>query len=82
MLNGKRLYVKMVILNVIRWDMFEKLLKFEDMLQEEWNFQKLYQKLFFFLFIYMGVKVEVFFVGIECYYLVFEDEWLKLEELY
>lgn len=82
MSNGKRLYAKTVISNATRWDTFEKLLKSEDMPQEERNFQKLYQKSPSFLSIHMGVKAEVLPAGTECHHLVLEDEWSKLEEPY
>jgi len=63
--NGKKLYAKTVISNATRWDTFEKLLKAEDMPEEERNFQKLYQKSPSFLSIHMGVKAEVLPAGID-----------------
>uniref|UniRef100_A0A7I4CNY9 Amine oxidase domain-containing protein n=1 Tax=Physcomitrium patens TaxID=3218 RepID=A0A7I4CNY9_PHYPA len=80
--NGETLYAKTVISNATRWDTFQKLLKAEDMPQEEKNFQKLYRKSPSFLSIHMGVKAEVLPHGTECHHLVLEDEWLKLEEPY
>lgn len=80
--NGKKLYAKTVISNATRWDTFEKLLKSEDMPEEERNFQKLYQKSPSFLSIHMGVKAEVLPAGTECHHLVLESQWSKLEEPY
>ncbi|KAG0554587.1 hypothetical protein KC19_12G102600 [Ceratodon purpureus] len=80
--NGKSLYAKTVISNATRWDTFEKLLKAEDMPQEEKNFQKLYRKSPSFLSIHMGVKAEVLPPGTECHHLVLEDEWSRLEDPY
>ena len=80
--NGKTLHAKTVISNATRWDTFEKLLKAEDMPQEEKNFQKLYRKSPSFLSIHMGVKAEVLPPGTECHHLVLEHEWSKLEDPY
>jgi prolycopene isomerase len=80
--TGNTLYAKTVISNATRWDTFEKLMKAEDMPQEEKNFQKLYRKSPSFLSIHMGVKAEVLPPGTECHHLVLEDEWSKLEDPY
>lgn len=50
----------------------EKLLKPENMPEEERNFQKLYRKSPSFLSIHMGVKAEVLPAGTECHHLVLE----------
>uniref|UniRef100_A0A0E0BKF9 prolycopene isomerase n=1 Tax=Oryza glumipatula TaxID=40148 RepID=A0A0E0BKF9_9ORYZ len=80
--NGKELFAKTVISNATRWDTFGKLLKVEELPEEEKNFQKNYVKAPSFLSIHMGVKASVLPADTDCHHFVLEDDWANLEKPY
>lgn len=80
--NGRELYAKTVISNATRWDTFGKLLKKEELPEEEKRFQKAYVKAPSFLSIHMGVKAEVLPLDTDCHHFVLEDDWKHLEDPY
>ncbi|CAN6381533.1 unnamed protein product [Urochloa humidicola] len=80
--NGKEFYAKTVISNATRWDTFGKLLKDQELPEEEKNFQKNYVKAPSFLSIHMGVKASVLPAGTDCHHFVLEDDWNNLEKPY
>ncbi|XP_062196993.1 prolycopene isomerase, chloroplastic [Phragmites australis] len=80
--NGKEFFAKTVISNATRWDTFGKLLKDEELPEEEKNFQKNYVKAPSFLSIHMGVKASVLPAGTDCHHFVLEDDWSNLEKPY
>nr|ALE33750.1 carotenoid isomerase [Erythranthe lewisii] len=80
--DGRKFYAKTVISNATRWDTFGKLLKKEDMPEEEKRFQKAYVKAPSFLSIHMAVKADVLPPGTDCHHFVLEDDWKNLEDSY
>lgn len=80
--DGRELFAKTIVSNATRWDTFGKLLKREDLPNEEQNFQKLYVKAPSFLSIHMGVKAEVLPPDTDCHHFVLEDDWTSLEKPY
>uniref|UniRef100_A0A0E0F6U7 prolycopene isomerase n=1 Tax=Oryza meridionalis TaxID=40149 RepID=A0A0E0F6U7_9ORYZ len=80
--NGKEFFAKTVISNATRWDTFGKLLKVEELPEEEKNFQKNYVKAPSFLSIHMGVKASVLPADTDCHHFVLEDDWANLEKPY
>ncbi|XP_072977595.1 prolycopene isomerase, chloroplastic [Typha angustifolia] len=80
--DGKEFFARTVISNATRWDTFGKLVKVEDLPEEEKNFQKNYVKAPSFLSIHMGVKASILPAGTDCHHFVLEDDWAKLEEPY
>nr|Q52QW3.1 RecName: Full=Prolycopene isomerase 1, chloroplastic; Short=CrtISO1; AltName: Full=Carotenoid isomerase 1; AltName: Full=OcrtISO22; Flags: Precursor [Oncidium hybrid cultivar]AAX84688.1 carotenoid isomerase [Oncidium hybrid cultivar] len=77
--NGREFFAKTVISNATRWDTFGKLLKVEDIPQEEKNFKKIYLKAPSFLSIHMGVKAFVLPPDTDCHHFILEDNWGRLE---
>ncbi|EYU38703.1 hypothetical protein MIMGU_mgv1a003077mg [Erythranthe guttata] len=80
--DGRKFYAKTVISNATRWDTFGKLLKKEDMPEEEKRFQKAYVKAPSFLSIHMAVKADVLPPDTDCHHFVLEDDWKSLEDPY
>ncbi|KAI0495040.1 hypothetical protein KFK09_025187 [Dendrobium nobile] len=80
--DGREFFAKTVISNATRWDTFGKLLKVDDIPQEEKNFQKIYLKAPSFLSIHMGVKAFVLPPDTDCHHFILEDNWDKLEMPY
>ncbi|XP_072982322.1 prolycopene isomerase, chloroplastic [Typha latifolia] len=80
--DGKEFFSRTVISNATRWDTFGKLVKVEDLPEEEKNFQKNYVKAPSFLSIHMGVKASILPAGTDCHHFILEDDWAKLEEPY
>ncbi|GFP96018.1 prolycopene isomerase chloroplastic [Phtheirospermum japonicum] len=80
--DGRQFYAKTIISNATRWDTFGKLLKKEDMPEEEKRFQKAYVKAPSFLSIHMGVKADVLPPNTDCHHFVLEDDWKNLEVPY
>uniref|UniRef100_A0A0D9XTE9 prolycopene isomerase n=1 Tax=Leersia perrieri TaxID=77586 RepID=A0A0D9XTE9_9ORYZ len=100
--NGKEFFAKTVISNATRWDTFDnkyfyskgKLLKVDELPEEEKNFQKNYIKAPSFLSIHMGVKASVLPADTDCHHFVLEftpynlilsnwqDDWANLEKPY
>ncbi|KAJ4791118.1 hypothetical protein LUZ62_042364 [Rhynchospora pubera] len=80
--NGKELFARKVISNATRWDTFGKLLKAEELPEEEKNFQKSYVKAPSFLSVHMGVKASVLPPDTDCHHFVLEDSWDNLEKSY
>ncbi|KAH9330673.1 hypothetical protein KI387_002781, partial [Taxus chinensis] len=80
--DGREFYAKKIISNATRWDTFGRLLRVEELLKEEQNFQSSYVKAPSFLFIHMGIKESVFSLGTDCHHFIQEDDWGRLEELY
>uniref|UniRef100_A0A452XVA2 prolycopene isomerase n=9 Tax=Triticinae TaxID=1648030 RepID=A0A452XVA2_AEGTS len=80
--NGKELFARTVISNATRWDTFGKLVKAEELPEEEKNFQKNYVKAPSFLSIHLGVKASVLPAGTDCHHFVLEDDWSNLEKPY
>ncbi|KAG0497554.1 hypothetical protein HPP92_002245 [Vanilla planifolia] len=77
--DGREFFGKTVISNATRWDTFGKLLKVDDLPEEEKNFQKIYMKAPSFLSIHLGVKAEVLPPSTDCHHFILEDDWLRLE---
>ncbi|KAK4432625.1 Prolycopene isomerase, chloroplastic [Sesamum alatum] len=80
--NGRQFYAKTIISNATRWDTFGKLLKKEDLPEEEKSFQKAYVKAPSFLSIHLGVKADVLPPDTDCHHFVLEDDWENLEKPY
>ncbi|KAG8374018.1 hypothetical protein BUALT_Bualt11G0087300 [Buddleja alternifolia] len=80
--DGRQFYAKTVISNATRWDTFGKLLKREELPEEEKRFQKAYVKAPSFLSIHMGVKADVLPPYTDCHHFVLEDDWKNLEDPY
>ncbi|XP_014752724.1 prolycopene isomerase, chloroplastic isoform X2 [Brachypodium distachyon] len=80
--NGKEFFAKTVISNATRWDTFGKLVKVEELPEEEKNFQKNYVKAPSFLSIHLGVKASALPSGTDCHHFVLEDDWSNLEKPY
>ncbi|XP_073139054.1 prolycopene isomerase, chloroplastic-like [Henckelia pumila] len=80
--DGRRFFAKTIISNATRWDTFGKLLKTEDLPEEEKRFQRSYVKAPSFLSIHMGVKADVLPPNTDCHHFVLEDDWKNLEEPY
>ncbi|XP_020095888.1 prolycopene isomerase 1, chloroplastic isoform X2 [Ananas comosus] len=80
--DGKEFFAKTVISNATRWDTFGKLVKTEDLPEEEKNFQRNYVKAPSFLSIHMGVKASVLPADTDCHHFILEDDWARLEEPY
>ncbi|KAH0451163.1 hypothetical protein IEQ34_018462 [Dendrobium chrysotoxum] len=70
--DGREFFAKTVISNATRWDTFGKLLKVDDIPQEEKNFQKMYLKAPSFLSIHMGVKAFVLPPDTDCHHFILE----------
>ncbi|KAL0908833.1 hypothetical protein M5K25_023342 [Dendrobium thyrsiflorum] len=70
--DGREFFAKTVISNATRWDTFGKLLKVDDIPQEEKNFQKIYLKAPSFLSIHMGVKAFVLPPDTDCHHFILE----------
>ncbi|CAA0822547.1 Prolycopene isomerase- chloroplastic [Striga hermonthica] len=77
--DGRQFYAKTIISNATRWDTFGKLLKKEDMPEEEKRFQKAYIKAPSFLSIHVGVKADVLPPDTDCHHFILEDDWKNLE---
>ncbi|PIN08821.1 Phytoene desaturase [Handroanthus impetiginosus] len=80
--DGRQFYAKTIISNATRWDTFGKLLKKEDLPEEEKRFQEAYVKAPSFLSIHMGVKADVLPPYTDCHHFVLEDDWKNLEVPY
>ncbi|KAL2229246.1 prolycopene isomerase, chloroplastic [Sesamum indicum] len=80
--DGRQFYAKTIISNATRWDTFGKLLKKEDLPEEEKRFQKAYVKAPSFLSIHLGVKADVLPPDTDCHHFVLEDDWENLEKPY
>ncbi|XP_051152390.1 prolycopene isomerase, chloroplastic [Andrographis paniculata] len=80
--DGRKFYAKTIISNATRWDTFGKLLKKEELPEEEKRFQKAYVKAPSFLSIHLGVKAEVLPPDTDCHHFVLENEWKHLEDPY
>ncbi|KAK4480920.1 hypothetical protein RD792_011778 [Penstemon davidsonii] len=80
--DGRQFYAKTIISNATRWDTFGKLLKTEELPEEEKRFQKAYVKAPSFLSIHLGVKAEVLPPNTDCHHFVLEDDWKSLEDPY
>ncbi|XP_078172358.1 prolycopene isomerase, chloroplastic-like [Carex rostrata] len=80
--SGKEFFAGKVISNATRWDTFGKLLKKEELPEEEKNFQKRYVKAPSFLSIHMGVKASVLPPDTDCHHFILEDSWANLEKSY
>ncbi|XP_017977023.1 PREDICTED: prolycopene isomerase, chloroplastic isoform X2 [Theobroma cacao] len=80
--DGREFFARTIISNATRWDTFGKLLKGENLPEEEENFQKVYVKAPSFLSIHMGVKADVLPSDTDCHHFVLEDNWTRLEEPY
>ncbi|KAH6798925.1 carotenoid isomerase [Perilla frutescens var. frutescens] len=80
--DGRQFYAKTVISNATRWDTFGKLLKQENLPEEEKRFQEAYVKAPSFLSIHMGVKADVLPPDTDCHHFILEDDWKKLEDPY
>ncbi|PKA52290.1 Prolycopene isomerase 2, chloroplastic [Apostasia shenzhenica] len=70
--DGVEFFAKVVISNATRWDTFGKLLKVDEIPQEEKNFQKIYVKAPSFLSIHVGVKAMVLPPDTDCHHFVLE----------
>ncbi|KAL0337079.1 UNVERIFIED_CONTAM: Prolycopene isomerase, chloroplastic [Sesamum calycinum] len=73
--DGRQFFAKTIISNATRWDTFGKLLKKEDLPEEEKRFQKAYVKAPSFLSIHLGVKADVLPPDTDCHHFVLEDDW-------
>ncbi|XP_010917907.1 prolycopene isomerase 1, chloroplastic isoform X2 [Elaeis guineensis] len=80
--DGREFFAKTVISNATRWDTFGKLVKVEDLPEEEKNFQRIYVKAPSFLSIHMGVKDTVVPRNTDCHHFILEDDWANLEKPY
>nr|ALQ56930.1 prolycopene isomerase [Crocus ancyrensis] len=80
--DGRKFFSKTVISNATRWDTFGKLVKADDLPEEEKNFQRIYVKAPSFLSIHMGVKASVLPPDTDCHHFVLEDDWSRLEVPY
>ncbi|KAL8505198.1 hypothetical protein ACS0TY_016425 [Phlomoides rotata] len=80
--DGRKFYAKTVVSNATRWDTFGKLLKKEDLPEEEKRFQKAYVKAPSFLSIHLGVKADVLPPYTDCHHFILEDGWKNLEDPY
>ncbi|KAL2534518.1 Prolycopene isomerase [Abeliophyllum distichum] len=80
--DGRQFYAKTIISNATRWDTFGKLLKKEDLPEEEKRFQKAYVKAPSFLSIHMAVKADVLPQDTDCHHFILEDDWKNLEKSY
>ncbi|KAL0333551.1 UNVERIFIED_CONTAM: Prolycopene isomerase, chloroplastic [Sesamum angustifolium] len=80
--DRRQFYAKTIISNATRWDTFGKLLKKEDLPEEEKRFQKAYVKAPSFLSIHLGVKADVLPPDTDCHHFVLEDDWENLEKPY
>ncbi|KAI3447382.1 hypothetical protein Pfo_004047 [Paulownia fortunei] len=80
--DGRQFYAKTIISNATRWDTFGKLLKKEDLPEEEKRFQKAYVKAPSFLSIHMGVEADVLPPDTDCHHFILEDDWKSLEDPY
>nr|AFS32633.1 carotenoid isomerase [Narcissus tazetta] len=77
--DGREFFSKTVISNATRWDTFGKLLKIDELPEEEKIFQKVYVKAPSFLSIHMGVKASLLPPDTDCHHFILEDDWNKLE---
>ncbi|XP_038985465.1 prolycopene isomerase 1, chloroplastic isoform X1 [Phoenix dactylifera] len=80
--DGREFFAKTVISNATRWDTFGKLVKVDDLPEEEKNFQRIYVKAPSFLSIHMGVKDTVVPPNTDCHHFILEDDWANLEKPY
>lgn len=80
--DGREFFSKTVISNATRWDTFGKLVKVDELPEEEKNFQKIYVKAPSFLSIHMGVKSSVLPPDTDCHHFILEDDWSRLEKPY
>lgn len=80
--DGREFFSKTVISNATRWDTFGKLVKVDDLPEDEKNFQRIYVKAPSFLSIHMGVKASVLPPDTDCHHFILEDDWAKLEVPY
>ncbi|KAH7653212.1 Prolycopene isomerase protein [Dioscorea alata] len=80
--DGREFFSRSVISNATRWDTFGKLLKVDDLPEEEKNFQRIYVKAPSFLSIHMGVKASVLPPDTDCHHFILEDDWNRLERPY
>ncbi|WOL10884.1 prolycopene isomerase 1, chloroplastic [Canna indica] len=80
--DGREFFARTVISNATRWDTFGKLVKMDDLPEEEKNFQRVYIKAPSFLSIHMGVKSAVLPPETDCHHFILEDDWANLEKPY
>ncbi|CAL9149289.1 unnamed protein product [Musa hybrid cultivar] len=80
--DGREFFATTVISNATRWDTFGKLMKMDDLPEEEKNFQRIYVKAPSFLSIHMGVKATVLPPDTDCHHFILEDDWANLEKPY
>ncbi|XP_039113864.1 prolycopene isomerase 1, chloroplastic isoform X3 [Dioscorea cayenensis subsp. rotundata] len=80
--DGREFFSRSVISNATRWDTFGKLLKVDNLPEEEKNFQRIYVKAPSFLSIHMGVKASVLPPDTDCHHFILEDDWNRLEKPY
>nr|AMJ39477.1 carotene isomerase 1a [Bixa orellana] len=80
--DGREFFAETIISNATRWDTFGKLVKEENIPQEEKNFQKIYVKAPSFFQIHMGVKAEVLPHDTDCHHFILEDHWERLDKSY
>ncbi|URE38565.1 Carotenoid isomerase [Musa troglodytarum] len=80
--DGREFFATTVISNATRWDTFGKLVKMDDLPEEEKNFQRIYVKAPSFLSIHMGVKATVLPPDTDCHHFILEDDWANLEKPY
>ncbi|PIA59734.1 hypothetical protein AQUCO_00400557v1 [Aquilegia coerulea] len=80
--DGREFFAKTIISNATRWDTFGKLLKKQDLPEEEENFQRVYVKAPSFLSIHLGVKADVLPPDTDCHHFILENDWDELEKPY
>lgn len=80
--DGRQFFSKTIISNATRWDTFGKLVKVDELPEEEKNFQKIYVKAPSFLSMHMGVEASVLPPDTDCHHFILEDEWSRLEKPY
>lgn len=80
--DGREFFSRTVISNATRWDTFGKLLKVDDLPEEEKNFQRIYVKAPSFLSIHLGIKASVLPPDTDCHHFILEDDWNRLEKPY
>nr|QPZ56422.1 prolycopene isomerase 1 [Curcuma alismatifolia] len=80
--DGREFFATTVISNATRWDTFGKLVKTDEIPEEEKNFQRVYVKAPSFLSIHMGVKATVLPPETDCHHFILEDDWANLERPY
>mmetsp|Transcript_7876 Transcript_7876/g.22496 ORF Transcript_7876/g.22496 Transcript_7876/m.22496 type:complete len:623 (+) Transcript_7876:195-2063(+) len=77
--NGKIIRGRTIISNATRWDTFEKLLRPEEIPQQEKVFLQNFKKSPSFFTMHLGVKADVLPADCQCHHIVLED-WKKLED--